>query len=278
MATFIIAPDYTLIGNSYTITVTAVDTLGGSLVQTFSVVVVNLPPTFSTAPATQTIPAGGTSTYTLPAAVDPELGTVTIMTLTSTAPFTVTVAGFIVSMSPLSTDAGTYSATVTLFDGAVTSTATFSIVVFVSSPPSFNTAPVDQSLNAGTPVSYILPAFTLYGANPGTIILNSGPSFASLSGTTLAISPLFTTAAGTYPVSISLDDVTFNVPYYFNIIVINLPPFYTGYTAGSYWSLGACMSWSAGMTASTDPEGGPVTVTVVTGPSWLTVPTILPIT
>jgi hypothetical protein len=212
--------------------VTALDTLGGSLVQTFSVVVVNLPPTFSTAPATQTIPVGGTSTYTLPAAVDPELGTVTIMTLTSTAPFTVTVAGFIVSMSPLSTDAGTYSATVTLFDGAVTSTATFSIVVFVSSPPSFDTPPVDQSLSAGTPVSYILPTFTVNGANPGTIILNSGPSFVSLSGTTLAISPLFTTAAGTYPVSISLDDVTFNVPYYFNIIVINLPPFYTGYTAG----------------------------------------------
>ena len=38
------------------------------------------------------------------------------------------------------------------------------------------------------------------------------------------------------------------------------------------------MSWSAGMTASTDPEGGPVTVTVASGPSWLTVPTTLFIT
>ena len=146
--------------------------------------------------------------------------------ITTTAPFPVTISGLVVTMTPSTSDSGTYSATVTISDGANTAvTSTFSITL-VNLPPAFATPPVTQSISVGNTVPYPLPAAVDPEGATVIITLSSPALFISLSGTNIIMTPSLSliTDIGTFLVTLTLSDGFNIVTVTFNVVVANLPP------------------------------------------------------
>jgi hypothetical protein len=128
-------------------------------------------------------------------------------------------------MIPLSAQIGTNPVTVSITDGLNIVTYTFNVVV-INNPPTFASAPADQSVPSGGTVSYILPTIS-DAENDVIIIALVAPliSLVSITGTTILMNPLPTTS-GTFIVSGTLFDGVNTVAFTFNEIVTNLPPYF----------------------------------------------------
>lgn len=159
----------------------------------------------------------------LPIATDPE-GAVVVITLT-VYPSWISIVGSTLTMIPLSAQIGTNPVTVSITDGLNIVTYTFNVVV-INNPPTFASAPADQSVPSGGIVNYILPTIS-DAENDVIIIALVAPliSLVSITGTTILMNPLPTTS-GTFIVSGTLFDGVNTVPFTFNEIVTNLPPYF----------------------------------------------------
>ena len=95
---------------------------------------------------------------------DPDLFSVTV---SSTPPHSfIALSGTTFTFNPLTTDTlGSYPITVTLFDGAMTATSTFNVIISAL-PPVFITIPLlDQYITVGA--SSI--TYTIVGADPASL-------------------------------------------------------------------------------------------------------------
>ena len=83
-------------------------------------------------------------------------------------------------------------------------------------------------MDAGVSTTFALTYFSDPENDPVTVAIVSGPSYASVSGSSIIINPS-TLDIGTTLTTISLSDgVNAAVSYSFNIIVTNLPPAFLG--------------------------------------------------
>jgi hypothetical protein len=106
------------------------------------VVVINSPPTFATVPVAQSISAGGSLPYTLPAITDTENDVVTVSLIAPLISF-VSITGTVITIAPpIITPSGTSLVSGQLFDGINTVPFSFNVVI-ANLPPAFNSAPID---------------------------------------------------------------------------------------------------------------------------------------
>jgi hypothetical protein len=144
-------------------------------------------------------------------------------------------------------------------------------------PPYFgsssNDVLVDQTLNAGATFTYS-PTITDPESASVSLTIGSAPSFVTIAnGKSIKIAPSFTVSDGTYPVKdVTLSDGANTIKQSFNVIVKNAPPYFGSSTADTL----ADQTVTAGATIiyapiTTDPEGGPVTVTATTLPPFITI-------
>ena len=213
-------PQNTIIG---TFLINAMISDGVNTVSTsFNIIVTNASPSFTAPPTDQTISAGATLTYPLPTTIDAEGNTVTITCVTCSG----SISGTNYVWSSTYLMKGTYPVTIAISDG-VNAQITYSFNVIVTNlPPLFSPLPVDQNAIADSiSTDYILPPLSDPEGAPVTLALVTGPTYVTLSGSTLSINPLTSDPAGTFPVTVSLSDGV-NVPavYIFNVIVTNQPP------------------------------------------------------
>ena len=105
--------------------------------------------------------------------------------------------GSTLTMIPLSTQVGTNSVTVSITDGYTIVPYVFNVIV-INSPPTFATAPADQSISAGASLPYTLPAVTDTENDVITVTLVAPLiSFVSITGTVITIAPPIITPSGT---------------------------------------------------------------------------------
>ena len=125
-------------------------------------------------------------------------------------------------------------------------------------------------MSAGVSTTFALTYFSDPENDPVTVAIVSGPSYASISGSSIIINPS-TLAIGTTLTTISLSDgVNAAVSYSFNIIVTNLPPALQG-AAPATQTVNVGGSLLLDITQPLDPEGGTVTITWASLPSFVTI-------
>ena len=107
----------------------------------FNVIVINSPPTVATGFMTQSLSAGATLLYTLPAIIDPENDIVTITLVAPLISFVSILGNVITIAPPIITASGTSVVWGELFDGVNTVSYTFNVVI-ANLPPDFVTVPI----------------------------------------------------------------------------------------------------------------------------------------
>ena len=110
------------------------------------------------------------------------------------------------------------------------------------------------------PSTYLLPSATDPEGAAVVITLTVGPTWMSISGSTLTMIPL-STQVGTNSVTVSISDGYSTVSYVFNVIVINSPPTFATTPATQSVSIGTSFPYT--LPAITDPENDIVTVSLV---------------
>ena len=108
---------------------------------TFNVVVINDPPIFATPPAAQSMSAGASLIYTLPAITDTENDIVIVALIAPLISFVSMVGTVITIAPPIITASGTSLVSGQLFDGVNTVLFSFNVVI-ANLPPSFVTVPI----------------------------------------------------------------------------------------------------------------------------------------
>ena len=114
----------------------------------------------------------------------------------------------------------------TLTDGFNTVTSSFTLTVNPNQPPSFFSAPVNQTAMVGTSSSYALPSIT----NPDsdslliTALLSTSlsplPSYISLSGTLFTFFTTNTADLGSYDITITITTPYNSVTTSFNVVIV----------------------------------------------------------
>ena len=159
----------------------------------------------------------------MPAPIDPENGPVTI-TMTSNAPFSVTLSGVSLIMSPPNTASGSFTVTLTLSDGVNTAITTMTIGIS-NLPPYFSSALIPQTIHSFVTSTYTFgPTIDQEGAVVTITVSGLQPSWMSFSGSTLTMSPQITTLLTAYSITVTITDGVNIVPIALVVNVINTPP------------------------------------------------------
>src|SRR5438093_6064238 len=208
----------------------------------------------------------------------------TFMTVTTTVPGTGTASGNI-HLAPGTFASGTYGGTVTVSDGALSDSKSFTITVtdFACRPPSL-AQPANMTVIAGSTADQTFTATDPDGS--AITFTSSGPTFMTRtdnpqSGATrtgnIHLAPSPTTTSGTFAASVTAtvggacpgsDSKSFTI----TVCPSGPPPLL---------AQPANMSVDEGATAdqilhATDPDGDPLTFTKVSGPTFMTVTTTSP--
>ena len=248
---------------TYQVTFTANDGNGGTDAETITITVneMNNPPTIQ-AIANVMLMEGNSTTVT-PVGNDPD-GDSTFFTFSGTEAW-MSFDGSVLTLTPQPGDAGTYPVSITISDTDLTDTANFDIIV-----TPFNSAPTldpvgNQSVNEGEMLIVNLTASDPEGDSL-TFGSSGLPSFATLSGSTLTISPGFDDAMG-YVVTLSVTDGEFTDDEQITITVtdVNRPPVLDPVGDQSVME-GA--SAQVNLNGS-DPDGDGVTFTVTGLQPWM---------
>jgi PKD repeat protein len=228
-----------------------------------------------TQPSDMTVNEGATADQTL-TAVDPDGDALTFSKVSGPAFETVT--GSNVHLAPGFSDAGTYSSTVSVSDGSLTDSKTFSITVNnVDRAPALAAIP-NQTVAEGATADQAVTAtdadgdvITLTGSLPAFATLTGGPSAGTVNGN-IHIAPGFGDA-GTYAASVTASSGTpvQTATRNFTITVTgtNRPPVLV---QPSDMTVDEGTTADQVLTAS-DPDGDALTFSKVSGPLYLTVTT-----
>jgi DNA/RNA endonuclease G (NUC1) len=210
-ATYPIAAATASDAGSYTV---AVSNAGGTIVSTPAVVVVNLPPTIATGPASAAVKVGDpVNLKVVPAGTGPftfawsKGGT--LMPAYTTDTYSIPAASV--------ADAGSYTVTVSNLGGQVTSAPA---VLTVNVPPTITTQPAGATVNLGKPASFtVVPAgtapFTFQWRKDGTALPNA-------TSDTYPIAAAAAGDAGSYTVVVT--NVAGNITSNAAVLVVTLPP------------------------------------------------------
>jgi hypothetical protein len=194
-ATFTINPVSAGDADSYT--VVASNTAGNvtSNTATLTVNAANAAPSFTTQPASQTVTAGGSVTFTAAASGTPtptyqwKKGGNNIAGATNST-FTI---------NPVAAgDAGSYTVVASNVAGNVTSNAATLTVNAVNAPPSFTTQPASQTVTVGGSVTFMVAAAG--SPTPGYQWQKDGVNIPGATNSSLTINPVSAGDAGSYKV------------------------------------------------------------------------------
>jgi len=234
-------------------------------------------------PANMTLGVGSTADQML-SATDPDgdpltfskVAGPTFMTVTSTVPGAGTATGNIHLAPGPADNASTFNATVSVSDGTLSNSKSFTIAVYTPNRPPTLAQPANMSVCSGTTRDQSISAFDPDG-DALTFTKTSGPTFVTVTTTSptsgnihLAPSP---GTSGTFSASVRVSDGSLSDEKPFGITVTSAP-------SAPTLSQPADMTVSEGATADqtlsgSEPScGSPVTFSKVAGPLFMTVLTI----
>ncbi len=272
-------------GGTYAATVSASDgSLSDSKSFSIAVLEVNQPPVLAQ-PASMTVNEGATADQTLTGS-DPcgdpltfsKAGGPSFMTVTTTTATTGNV-----HLAPGFADAGTYTATVRVSDGATFDQKSFTILVNPTDRAPTLVQPANMTVIEGATATQTLTAIDPDG-DPLAFSKVGGPSFMTVTTTNpgtgtatgnVDLAPGFTDA-GTYSASVSVTDGSLGDGKSFSITVLVCLG-----CGGLVLNQPANMTVNEGATANqaltaTDSDGDPLTFSKVSGPTFMTVMTTNP--
>ena len=139
----------------------------------------------------------------------------------------------LISGTLASTAAGTYYVTVSVSDGALNASASFTWIVYNVNNPPIITNPGNQTNNENESVNLPISASDPDGQSL-TYSATGLPPYLSISSSGLISGTLASTAAGTYYVTVSVSDGALNASASFTWIVYNVFPGCTDPTAFNY--------------------------------------------
>ncbi|QRN52051.1 LysM peptidoglycan-binding domain-containing protein [Dyella caseinilytica] len=249
---------------SYTITVTAMDVLGNSVSDSFTVTVPTLAPVFNSTPAAQTAQPGAAWSYVAPAATD--LNGYGVTYSASGMPPGISFNAATRTFSGTPTTGGPYTVTYTATPSTGSATSTTFTITVPNVAPVFSGSASTQTLQPGASLSYQAPAATdangysiTYSASglPGGISFNASTRTFSGSLTTNGMYTVTYTATSSAGTAVSQ---TFDIT-----VPAVTPVFSSGMANQTAMTTVAMTSYTA--PAATDANGASITYSASGMPS-----------
>ena len=163
----------------------------------------------------------------MPLLSDIDGDTITSTIISNTCSYLISYAAGVLTISPAISDIGTCIVTVNLFDGL--NNVPYPInIVSTNSPPSFMTAPTNQSFSSGHTLSYTIPITTDPDSDVVTIastVTTCNYAASVLTGVLTMNAPI--ASIGTCTVTITISDGINNVSYSINIVTTNSAPYFS---------------------------------------------------